>query len=172
MLSLPESALFLKKFVFLEIACQLVHLLAQSDLLRVALVHQRLLLVQQFLLEFLLTDVFEFDFSLQLLFDATRFGFFGLIAVLLLVVVSFQKSFVLELLLQNALHGLAIIFTIIAGGLTLWGVSEVRKPDLGLGDVLRQDVVDIVILKLLLIFNFLLPAVFQNKLQLRLLLWR
>lgn len=55
-LVLHELPLFFKEFVLLKVAGKLVNLLAQSDLLSVALVHQRLLLVYQLILETLLPD--------------------------------------------------------------------------------------------------------------------
>ena len=46
LLRLSESALFLQELILLQIRSQLVDFLAESDLLGIALVHQRLLLVQ------------------------------------------------------------------------------------------------------------------------------
>jgi hypothetical protein len=68
------------------------------------------LLVEEFLFELLFTDVLELHFARQLFFNASLFSLTILVAVLLLQVVSFQKTFVFTFLLHNALHGFGVFF--------------------------------------------------------------
>lgn len=109
-LGFAECALFFEELILLEIGCEFVDFLAESYLLRVPLVHQRLLLVEEFLFELLFADLLELHFARQLFFNASLFSLTILVAVLLLQVVSFQKTFVFSLLLHNALHDFGVFF--------------------------------------------------------------
>ena len=103
--------------------------------------------------------------------DASLLQLASPIPVLLLQVVSFNEGLVLSLLPEDALHGLLVGVAVLRE-LALGRVPEVGEAHLGLGDVFGQDIVYVVVLKLLLIFDLLLPAILQNQLQLLLLLGR
>jgi hypothetical protein len=55
-LVLFEFSLFSQQLILLQLRCKLVYLLAESDLLCVTLVHETLLLVEEFFFELLFLD--------------------------------------------------------------------------------------------------------------------
>lgn len=73
-LSLPELPLLLQQLILLQITGQLVHLLTQPDLLGIPLIHQRLLLVEQLLLELLLPQRRQLHLSLLSAFGSFLLG--------------------------------------------------------------------------------------------------
>ena len=62
-----------------------------------------------------------------------------------------------------------LIFSLLLGVLFIWRIGKFGQSDLRFGDVFREDIVDVVVLLLLLGLNFLLPACFEDLLELGLL---
>jgi hypothetical protein len=132
LLSLPELPLLLQQFVLLQVARQFVHLLTQPDLLRIPFVHQRLLLVQQFLFKLLLAQLDQFSLALHLSFLPLLHLLLISSFVLSFVLLLFQQSLVLTLLLLNALQRFFIAFS---ESLRLVCMVKVSKSLLSLGHV-------------------------------------
>ena len=140
-------------------------------MLRVALVHERLLLVQKLLLEFPLAQLGKLGFSISNSLCASLLDLFDALFSLHSVVLRAEQGLVLLLLLTNSLNCLFVLFA-----RSLWIISlvEVGESLLGFCDILSQDVVDVVVLLLLLRLDVALPSlleplVIQNSLELLLL---
>ena len=83
--------------------------MAQSDLLSIPLVHKALLLVDEILLELLLSDLLEFHLALNLPLNALLLLCFALVAGFLLVVVSLKKRLVLLFLAIDSIYSLPVL---------------------------------------------------------------
>ena len=134
----------------------------------ITLVHQALLLVDQLFLELLLPDLLLFHLSSDLLLNSSLLSLSAARPSLLLVRVLSEQRLILLFLPGDAVHCLLILMRLL-GLLLLRRVSELGEADLGLGNVLRQDVVNVAVLFLLLALHFLLPAALQDRLKLFLL---
>lgn len=168
-LVLHEVLLLLEQFVLLQVARQLVYFLAKAHLLRIPLVHQTLLLVDQFFIKLLLSNLFEFHLPRNLFLYASLLGLSPLVPRLLLMRILPEKCLVLPLLTSYALNSLLVVFLYLRRFL-VGRVCQFGKSNLGFGHVLGQDVVDVAVLFLLLRLDFLLPPALQDLLQLGLLL--
>ena len=91
----------------------MVNFLAEADLLGIALIHEALLLVEQFLLKLLLTNLLEFDLSCKLLFNALLAMLTCLVTCLLVMLVLAEQSLVLFLLPCDPVVGLTVFVTLL-----------------------------------------------------------
>lgn len=141
--------------------------MAQTHLLGITLVHERLLLIEEFLFELLLAQLSQLDLALDLALMATLLVVADALLRLDVVVLLAEEGLVLTLLLADALEGLLVLFRGLFGLVLRIQISE---PLLSFSHILRQNRVNIVILLLLLAFQIFLPPRFQDLLQVLLLL--
>lgn len=124
-------------------------------------------MVEQFLFELLLPQLGQLGLTLDLALVATLLVVAHTLLRLDVVVLLTEKGLVLTFLLANALKSLFVFFRGLFGLILR---IQISKPLLSLGDILREDSVNIVILLLLLALEIFLPPRFQDLLQVLLLL--
>lgn len=132
-------------------------------MLRVALIHETLLLVDQLLLKLLLLDFFHLNVAGHLAQLLLLLRLLPLRLALYLVRVQLLQILVLLYLAHDALHCLTVLLGCrhLARRLCQFGKSK-----FGFGNVFGQDVIDIIVLTLLLTLDFVLVPILQNQLQL------
>ena len=84
---------------------------------------------------------------------------------------GFEKGLVFLLLLHYARDCLLVLAVLSHPWLAIWRrvVGQICKSLFGFGHVFCENVVNVAVLNLLLTFEFLVPSVFQDQLQLLLL---
>jgi hypothetical protein len=104
------------------------------------------LLVNQLLLELLFPDLLKLHLARHLPLDTHLLSLLALVARLLLVGVLSEEGLVLLLLALDSINCVFVLIQLLRG-LLLRRICKLGQPDLSLGHVLGQDVVDVAVFR-------------------------